>query len=159
MKLWMAPKGLHVEMAQAHHVRPMTKLHSSSFFHGWSENDFSDYLLKPHANPVYVACDAKQRLAGFMVFGLAREEAELLSINVAPKWRNNGIARAILQAGLEDLATIGIATIFLEVDEANASAIALYQRFGFNEVGRRKGYYPLKDGTRATALVMRANLN
>ncbi len=155
----MAPKGLHVEMAQAHHVRAMTKLHSSSFFHGWSENDFSNYLLKPHANPIYVACDAKQKLAGFMVFGLVKEEAELLSINVAPKWRSNGVAKAILQAGLQDLATIGIFTVFLEVDEANVSAIALYQRFGFSEVGRREGYYSLKDGTRATALVMRANLD
>lgn len=159
MKLWMAPKGLHVEMAQSHHVRSMTKLHSRSFFHGWSESDFSNYLLKPHANPIYVACDAKQKLAGFMVLGLAKEEAELLSINVEAKWRNNGVARAILEAGLDDLATIGITSLFLEVDEANVSAIALYQRFGFDEVGRRQGYYLLKNGTRATALVMRANLN
>ncbi|HHB81946.1 MAG TPA: GNAT family N-acetyltransferase [Devosia sp.] len=159
MKLWMAPKGLHVEMAQPRHVRPMAKLHGRSFFHGWSESDFSDYLLKPHINPIYVACDAKQKLAGFMVLGLAKEEAELLSINVDAKWRNNGVAGAILQAGMQDLVTLGITALFLEVDESNDAAIALYRRFGFAEVGRREGYYLLKNGTRATALVMRANLN
>jgi ribosomal-protein-alanine N-acetyltransferase len=31
----------------------------------------------------------------------------------------------------------------------------VYQRFGFEEIGRRKGYYPAQDGLREDAIVMR----
>ncbi|MOA65737.1 ribosomal-protein-alanine N-acetyltransferase [compost metagenome] len=46
---------------------------------------------------------------------------------------------------------------FLEVRESNQSAYRLYERYGFNEVGRRRGYYPAVDG-REDALVMACTL-
>lgn len=159
MKLWMAPAGLHVEMANEAHVSAMAKLHGKSFFHGWKESEFSSYLQRPDKNPLYVACDSKGRVAGFMVFSLSGEECELLTINVENKWRKKGIARALLQAGFQDLMSQTVLAMYLEVDEANSPAIALYQHFGFKKVGERPGYYPLKSGGRATALVMRAVLN
>jgi ribosomal-protein-alanine N-acetyltransferase len=48
--------------------------------------------------------------------------------------------------------------MFLEVDRANAAAVALYARFGFLEAGQRAGYYRRPDGKPATALVMRRDL-
>ena len=48
--------------------------------------------------------------------------------------------------------------MFLEVAKDNASALALYERFGFVKVGERAGYYRRADGTRATAVVMRKSL-
>ena len=48
--------------------------------------------------------------------------------------------------------------VFLEVEEGNLPAEQLYRHFGFREVGRRKGYYPKPDGTRATAIAMRLDL-
>jgi ribosomal-protein-alanine N-acetyltransferase len=48
--------------------------------------------------------------------------------------------------------------LFLEVDENNAAAIALYKKHGFAGIGTRKGYYPRPDGTPATALVMARDL-
>jgi ribosomal-protein-alanine N-acetyltransferase len=49
--------------------------------------------------------------------------------------------------------------MFLEVEDANRSAIGLYQTLGFIEVGRREGYYPKPSGEAATALVMRRDLD
>ncbi len=157
MKLWMAPAGLHVEPATSHHVNMMVKLHAASFFHGWAADEFLSYLAKPDKNPVYVACDKNNKVAGFMVLSLSGEEAELLTIIVAPRWRTKGIGNALVQAAFDDLLVSNVRAMFLEVDQANPGALALYARFGFKEVGKRPGYYPQKDGTRATALVMRCD--
>ena len=153
------PAGLHIELAKADHILELSRQHQKSFFHGWSENDFSTYLQRPKTNPIYVACNSKGKVAGFMVLALSGQECELLSINVDAKWRKKGVARAILQAGFEDLLTAPATEMFLEVEETNSAAIALYQDFGFAEISQRPSYYPQKDGSRVTALVMRVVLN
>jgi ribosomal-protein-alanine N-acetyltransferase len=48
--------------------------------------------------------------------------------------------------------------LFLEVEDSNAPALALYERQGFREVARREAYYRKADGSAATALVMRVDL-
>ncbi len=159
MKLWMAPAGLHVKPASTSHVPPMAKLHQRGFFHGWKQNEFASYLARPDQTPIYVAVDKKDRLAGFMVLRLSGEEAELLTIMVDVKWQGRGVGQALLKAGFDDMLGSGIIAMFLEVDDKNASAQALYRRFGFRQVSTRPGYYPLKDGSRANALVMRADLS
>ncbi|WP_407818470.1 GNAT family N-acetyltransferase, partial [Staphylococcus aureus] len=52
----------------------------------------------------------------------------------------------------------GAETMFLEVDNNNASALGLYRKLGFKTVAERKAYYTAKDGTKSTALVMRRDL-
>ncbi len=155
MKIWLAPAGLHVEPGTIVDAKHLARLHGSAFFHGWSESELAAYISTPHTTPLYVACDARRRIAGFMILQLASEEAELLSIVVAPRWRGKGLGAALLRAGFDDLMNTPIMRMFLEVDEANEPALKLYRQFGFAEVGKRKGYFPLKDGTPATALVMR----
>ena len=49
-------------------------------------------------------------------------------------------------------------SLFLEVDETNTAAIALYRRLGFRKVGQRKAYYDAGDGSKNAALVMRLDL-
>ena len=53
---------------------------------------------------------------------------------------------------------LGMESILLEVRPSNARALEIYERYGFTEIGRRKGYYPAADSTREDAIVMRFGL-
>lgn len=158
MRLWMAPAGLHIEPATVGDAGGMAKLHAASFFRGWPAGDFAAYIQDPAVTPAFIACDRKRNLAGFAVLRMAEDEAELLSIAVAPKWRRRGVGRALMDAALADLLHSPARHLFLEVDRTNQSAIALYRRLGFADVGTRKNYYPRADGSAGTALVMRLAL-
>ena len=89
---------------------------------------------------------------------MAADEAEILTIAVDSALRRAGVGGDLLRAHLPSVAAAGAARLFLEVDESNAAALALYARFGFVRVGERQGYYKKPDGKAASALVMRRDL-
>jgi len=127
-------------------------LHAASFQRGWGEDEFHRLLLD--RNVVCHRATAGRSLIGFILSRLAAGEAEILSVAIAPSWRGRGFARPLLDLHLRRLAGLGARTVFLEVGETNAPAGRLYRRAGFDEVGRRQGYY---EGG-ATALVLRRDL-
>lgn len=159
MKLWMAPAGLHVEPGKVDHAETLATLHAGAFYRGWPATEFAAYLNDPERTPAYIAANAKNRIAGFAMLRLAEDEAELLTIVVEPKWRGKGIGAALLRAAFDDLLMTPVRRMFLEVEDANAPAIALYNGLGFAQVAKRKGYYPKPGGEPATALVMRRELD
>lgn len=82
------------------------------------------------------------RIVGYASFRHVADEAELLRIAVHPETRRRGLARRLLEAGLEELERRSVRKCFLEVRPHNLPARALYERLGFEQVGLRKGYYP-----------------
>jgi ribosomal-protein-alanine N-acetyltransferase len=64
----------------------------------------------------------------------------------------------ILEEALRQLYRDRVPEVFLEVDENNPAARALYAKLGFAEVGRRKGYYRDGEGGESAALVLRLQL-
>jgi ribosomal-protein-alanine N-acetyltransferase len=157
IKLWMAPGGLHIEPGQTKDAPDLAAIHAKGFYRGWPSAEFASFLSE-HDTPVYVACDAKRRIAGFALVRIAADEAELLTIAVDPKWRGKGLGEALMKAAFADLLISPARRMFLEVSEENAAAIKLYERQGFKQISSRKGYYPKADGTAATALVMAVDL-
>jgi ribosomal-protein-alanine N-acetyltransferase len=132
------------------------RLHAASFHRGWSEDEMERLLLDRSivAHRVLLG----REIAGFMLSRRAADEAEILSVAVAPRRRGRGLARKMLDLHLRRLAGLGTRTVFLEVDEANQSARRLYARAGFREVGQRKGYYTQESGAASTAVVLRRDL-
>jgi ribosomal-protein-alanine N-acetyltransferase len=153
MKLWLAPAGLHIEPAETGDAAGFAELHAEAFFRGWPDSDFESYLLADDI-AAFIACDPRRHPAGFAFWRVTTDEAELLTIVVASKWRGKGVGGALLRAAFEDLPMRGARRMFLEVDETNETAIRLYRGFGFSPVGSRHAYYAREDGTAATALVM-----
>jgi ribosomal-protein-alanine N-acetyltransferase len=76
----------------------------------------------------------------------ASAEAHILNLCVAPSRQNQGIGQALLGKMLDKAKRKKVETVFLEVRPSNHSAIALYSKMGFNQVGNRKNYYPAHRG-------------
>ena len=91
-------------------------IHAKGFYRGWPRED-SPPILAEARPPVYVACDAKRRVAGFAMIRIASDEAELLTIAVEPKWRGKSVGQALLRAAFADLMMSPAKRMFLEVDE------------------------------------------
>lgn len=96
--------------------------------------------------------------AGFVLARLAAGEAEILTVAVARAARRQGLGWRLMDAVLRELHGRRAEALFLEVDETNEAALALYRRLGFHEVGKRPAYYRSADGQRTGALVMRRDL-
>jgi ribosomal-protein-alanine N-acetyltransferase len=114
----------------------------------WSVTEFETLLAAP-------ATVLTSQPGGFALGQVMADEAELLTIAVAPTDRRRGLGRQLLGAFLSACAARGAATVFLEVDAGNAPALSLYHSAGFREAGRRRAYYHAPDGSSTDALVLR----
>jgi ribosomal-protein-alanine N-acetyltransferase len=103
----------------------------------WSLAMFVLELSKPSG--VCLAAFEGETLVGYLICARYADVWHLMNIAVDPSLRRRGYATALLEemlerAGRED-------TYTLEVRTSNASAIALYERFGFSVAGSRPRYY------------------
>ena len=133
------------------------RLHATSFAHPWPAEEFEALLADSAC--VGDGAGEKGEVTGFILSRRALDEAEVLTVVVDPAIRRGGCAGRLLGAHLARLAAFGVAKVFLEVEEGNAAALALYRRFGFSVEGKRKNYYARTDGGRGDALIMRRLLS
>jgi len=129
-------------------------LHAASFHRGWSDTEIERMLLD--RNVLAHRAVSGRSFAGFILSRMVTDEAEILSVAVAARWRSRGLARRLLDLHLRRLAGLGTRSVFLEVEEGNQPALRLYRRAGFQQVGRREGYYRESQG--AAALILRRDL-
>jgi [ribosomal protein S18]-alanine N-acetyltransferase len=151
-----AKAPLMVRPSEMTDARAVAEIHAASFDRPWGLMEF-ERLLAEENTLCHVAAGSKEA-DGFVLSRLAADEAEILSIAVTPRRRGEGIAGRLLTSHRDALLLNRIRTLFLEVEDSNVSAIALYKRQGSSEVSRREAYYRKADGSAATALVMRRAL-
>jgi len=70
----------------------------------------------------------------------------------------HGIGRLQLEKVISIARNKGMTSVLLEVRPSNARALAVYQRYGFLQIGVRKAYYPAQGNTREDAIVMRFHI-
>ncbi len=125
----------------------VANLHALCFPHKpWGATDFAD--LKKSG------CEIVASENGFIVWRAIADEAELITIGVAPNARRGGIATAMITIMENSVKKNGVKKIFLEVSDKNTSAIKLYEQCGFTQIGTRQKYY--SDGT--NAILMQKNI-
>jgi ribosomal-protein-alanine N-acetyltransferase len=127
----------------------LAALHRACFAEPWSADAFAALLAAP-------GTFALQSADGFILARVAAGEAEILSLGVIASARRGGQARALVADAAAQAHRHGATAMFLEVNQHNAAARALYDGLGFREVGRRKGYYPANPPE--DALTLRAEL-
>lgn len=133
----------------------LAQLHARAFTvpRPWTAPEIAALLDSPH---VLLLADPAGR--GFLMGRVVADEAEVLTIAVAPEARRQGIGADLMARFLAQAAARGAAVAHLEVAADNAAAIALYARAGFAAAGRRRGYFVTPDGARIDALTMTLSL-
>ena len=148
------PAGLQAHPLDAGRASALADLQSQLMPNPWSSQQFIDSVNAGH--PGWVLLRGGQVIA-VAVFGLALDELELLTIAVSADEQGRGLAGMLLTSciGSDELSSASRCT--LEVMENNTTAISLYRRYGFVQVGRRKDYYRLPRGA-VDALVMQLSM-
>jgi [ribosomal protein S18]-alanine N-acetyltransferase len=118
----------------------------------WTHGNFVDSLAAGY--PAEVLRDPQGELLGYWVAMPGVDELHLLNITVAPAWQRRGLALVMLDRIVGACRQRGLTQLWLEVRVSNLRAQAVYQRYGFAEVGRRRAYYPVLQGPREDALLM-----
>ena len=78
---------------------------------------------------------------GYAVLWCILDQGELANLAITPALRRSGLGSHLLRQVMRVAKEGGVEKLFLEVRESNQAAIDLYHRFGFNDVGLRRGYY------------------
>jgi ribosomal-protein-alanine N-acetyltransferase len=148
-------------------LRPMTvddvaavaSLDRLSFPLPWSEGSFrSDLTTNPAAHLLVAEKTGAngRRIAGYAGYWLVVDEAHLSTLAVDPGLRRRGIGERILREAMRLAARQGAEMMTLEVRVTNDAARRLYEKLGFQVVGRRPHYY--KDNLEDAILMTRDRL-
>lgn len=99
-----------------------------------------------------------ERVVGYGVLSVVLDESHILNLCIQPEWQRRGLGARLIQRLLSVAREHGAETAFLEVRVSNDAAFKLYEGLGFEEIGRRREYYPASQGKREDALVMSLEL-
>jgi ribosomal-protein-alanine N-acetyltransferase len=128
------------------------EMEKSVFPYPWSRTNFVDSLASGY--DAWLLCDGDTTIGYFLVM-YALDEAHLLDVAVAGDRQRAGLGRYLLDQIVLRARARGMESILLEVRPSNERAVHVYKKYGFAEIGRRKGYYPAREGQREDAIVMR----
>ncbi|MBO9516608.1 MAG: ribosomal protein S18-alanine N-acetyltransferase [Porphyrobacter sp.] len=116
-----------------------------AFGEAWNRAQVGDALIMPNTHYLLAGVDGSapkegQNAAGFALSRGAADEEELLLIAVDPVHQGKGIGSILMRRFIESAQDRGAVRLFLEMRDGN-TAEALYRKYGFDIVGRRRHYY------------------
>jgi [ribosomal protein S18]-alanine N-acetyltransferase len=152
------PNNISLLWASPDRVGDIAALHARLFDPPWDDESITQLVEHPAAAAFVAQVREPKSLAGFIIGQIAADEAEILSVGVAPEWQRRGIARHMIE-GLTRAARLAeVKRLFLEAAADNTAAIKLYNSLGFTAVGSRKDYYRRPNGQPVDAVVLALTL-
>ena len=135
-----------VQPARLLDVPAILEIERAVFSDPWSAQSFREALGHP---AVYFSCARRDEgdVLGYVVAWFVADEGEIANLAVARSAWGEGIGRALLDGALSEAVSRDVTAVYLEVRESNERARRLYESRGFEDVGRRRGYYrrPIED--------------
>ena len=139
----------YIPMTEAH-VAAVARLDAACFSMPWSESAIGSELTNP-LSLWLVAVDG-EKLVGYIGSQSVMGEADMMNVAVDPACRRQGIGEKLTLELERQLREEKVECLTLEVRVSNAPAITLYEKLGFQQVGKRPRYY---EKPREDALILR----
>lgn len=140
----------HISQAREELLPQLQRIEQSSFSVPWTEAMLR-LQLDPNSHVFLTAETGEGLVAGYVGMMYILDEGYISNVAVAPEYRRQGVADALLNALADRARALRLSFLTLEVRQSNAPAVALYKKHGFDLVGRRKNYY---EKPREDALLM-----
>ena len=121
------------------HVKAVAELEKLCFSDPWSVSAFEYELKNPLS--VWLVAVEDRLVAGYVGSQTVMDASDMMNIAVAPAFRRLGIAEKLIDMLILQLMERGSNSLTLAVRASNMPAIALYEKLGFTQVGRRPNYY------------------
>jgi ribosomal-protein-alanine N-acetyltransferase len=133
---------MHIRPATPADIPAMMRLvsHSATAAH-WSREQYDRGFGEGTPRRVALVIEETETLQGFLVAHEVATEWEIENIAVAGAARRRGLGTRLLGEFLKRVQAEGASSVFLEVRESNRAARLLYEKWSFEESGRRSGYY------------------
>ena len=129
----ITPENYHI------HLDNILEIENRSFPSPWSQRAFIQEIENPISHIWVLLAD--NQLVGYICFWLFDREIQLINIAVHPDEKGKGLGRHLMTGMIETGLSKGSQYIWLEVRISNLPAKRLYHGLGFEEIGRRRGYY------------------
>src|SRR6185369_14045555 len=156
-----SPEAVSVRPVTAFDLAVLAELHKAIFKapwdQPWSAQSFAEILAMPGAYGWLMS--SADTPIGFMLVRFTLDEGEILLTGIVPEARRRGHAARLMRILIDSARAAGITKLFLEHAAGNEAAGALYGRFGFSRIGRRRAYYERRGGGREDAITLRYNLS
>ena len=130
---------MEIRLMTADHASQVAQLEKLCFRDPWSENSVSSELNNPLS--LWLVAVEGDKVAGYVGSQSVMGESDMMNVAVHPDFRRQGIGERLILDLIDQLNQRGNHSLTLEVRASNVSAIALYRKLGFEQVGLRKNYY------------------
>lgn len=143
-----------IRKMKASDVAAIAELEKRCFSDPWSADSIASELVNPLS--YWLVAEIDGQVAGYVGSQSVLDAADMMNIAVSPEYRRRGVAKALVNELTAYLSKNNMIALLLEVRVSNEPAITLYEKMGFQQVGRRPNYYR---NPREDALVLRKGLS
>ncbi|QSJ17619.1 ribosomal protein S18-alanine N-acetyltransferase [Nostoc sp. UHCC 0702] len=138
----MITLDLKLQSLTSEDVNAILELDKACFGGLWSLEGYQRELESPNSDLLGLFSSVSgTKLLGMGCFWSILEEAHITILAIHPQYHRQGLGQALLYSLLKTACDRGLERATLEVRVSNLAAISLYQKFGFQTAGRRRGYY------------------
>ncbi len=134
-------ENLSLEPMALSDIAAVVAIEQAAYGHHWLPRDYHHELTKNEYAHYFVLKNEFSAPIGLAGLWLLAGEAHIITVAIQPSWQRLGLGEQLLIHLLAVAKELAATVATLEVRRSNHAAIALYQKYGFAEVGCRRGYY------------------